>query len=300
MKWPFEPMIPISKEDIPLGDDWGYQLKWDGVRIIAKIHEGVVALYSRSRLNKNTVYPEMVHYLSQAVNTSCILDGEMIVFDEQKQRPVFQKVLQRGRQIRSSPSVSYVLFDILQLQEQDLSSLPYSQRFEHLKSLFPERSPQLFISDLFSNGPTLWEWVCEHQWEGMVSKKLSSPYRTGKKHQDSFKKKTAQYHHVSIIGIRLNKGIVASLVMTLEGQYFGKVSIGLNMLQKQRLVDYAQQHTSQSMPFKTMPRELIGNELIWLDKPFSCSVKGLEVTDAGLLRHPQIIDFTTSTSNMPD
>src|SRR5690554_6316434 len=109
---PLEPMIPIANEEMPVGKDWGYQLKWDGVRIIAKVHEGQVELYSRNKLNKNLVYPEIVLYLAN-LDISCIVDGEMIVFDPQRQRPVFQKVLQRERQIGSSHPISYVLFDLI-------------------------------------------------------------------------------------------------------------------------------------------------------------------------------------------
>lgn len=299
---PLAPMAPITSDILPVGDEWGYQLKWDGVRLLSKISEGKVELYSRKLLPKNDVYPEVVRQLS-SVSGQLLLDGEAVVFDQVKQRPVFQKVLQRERSSvatamqsagRHEP-VIYVLFDLLHEGGADLRALPYQERYARLKSLFPTPSAGLFVTDLFHDGATLWEWVQLHEWEGIISKRMSSPYREGKQHQDWYKKKTAVQCEVDIVGLSLREGQVASLVMSLEGSFFGKVSLGLTVGLKRKLLEYVRAHPYPipAGPFFPLPPDLRGNTLVWTSMPFSCQVTGLEVTSAGLLRHSKIVRLPT-------
>jgi bifunctional non-homologous end joining protein LigD len=228
----------------------------------------------------------------------CLLDGEVVAFDPAENRPVFQKVLQRersGTAGSSDAAISYVLFDLLQEGDEDLRDRPYRERHERLKQLFPgEPSPSLFVTDLFSDGEALWRWVETNGWEGMVSKRLASPYREGKRHQDWFKKKTAVVSDVQIVGVVIREGRVASLVMVRDGQFYGRVSLGLNERSKQIIRQYAVSQLAPDSPFRTMPAELKGEQVLWLAKPFVCRVRGLEVTSAGLLRHPKLeaIDLT--------
>lgn len=294
MRLPQEPMIPVHEETIPVGDDWGYQLKWDGVRILARIDNGAVELYSRNMLRKDTIYPEVVRELAPKPGRF-LLDGEIVYFDLGLNRPSFSKVLQRERS-RSigTPShnqgmICYVLFDLLFEGETDLRERPYQERYDRLKALFPSRTPTLFVTDMFSDGTALWQWVETHQWEGIVSKRLSGTYREGKKHRDWLKKKTALLLEISIVGVNMREGRVASLVMAQDGIFFGKVSLGLNERTKQSIHRYAASHTLELQPFPALPDELKKEHIIWLSRPFSCVVTGLEVTSAGVLRHPKIV-----------
>lgn len=299
---PFDPMSPILREQLPEGTDWGYQLKWDGVRLIAHIDAGRVELYSRKMLSKNSVYPELAASLS-AVGGRCVLDGEAIVFDPVKQRPVFQKVLQRERmrspgtisQAGSRQPVQYVLFDLLQDGAEDLSGLPYQERHQRLLNKFPDKNGLFFVTDLYEDGESLWKWVEEHQWEGVVCKRLTSPYREGKKHGDWYKKKTALQLEVMIVGVTIREGRLASLVMVMDGVYLGKVSLGLNEQMKRQLLDFALADSARQSPFASLPSDLRRDRLIWLQTPFAIVVTGLEITDAGLLRHPKIVTFGPMT-----
>jgi bifunctional non-homologous end joining protein LigD len=293
---PLEPMAPLSDETVPTGHDWGYQLKWDGVRIVASIQSGVVTLYSRQGLIKNDPYPELVQRLRQ-VKGNLIVDGEAVVFDPDKQRPVFQKVLQRERMVKGSQTaltkypVTYVLFDLIEWEGRSFLAESYTQRFSKLQALFPDKTSTLFVTDLYTEWQALWQWVVQHEWEGIVSKRMSSPYKPGKQHKDWFKKKIKQTFTVDIVAVTYREGRLASLVMAREGVFFGKISLGLNMTLRQRLDRYAQGQQEEHAAFSPLPAELKGNLLIWLTKPFRASVQGLEVTTAGLLRHPKIIEL---------
>nr|WP_323805959.1 hypothetical protein [Paenibacillus larvae] len=129
---------------------------------------------------------------------------------------------------------------------------------------------------------------------GVVSKKLSSSYKEGKNHQDWFKKKTALVLEVTIVGITIRGGQAASMVMIYESQYLGRVSLGLNTRQRQILLEYGKQYTASSSPFNTKPADLKKETVLWLSKPFQLAVTGLEITSAGLLRHPKMLEFPFS------
>ncbi len=342
-------MAPISADTLPEGRDWGYQLKWDGVRILAELDgQGSVRLFSRTMLAKNHVYPEIAAILKGLSDElgPCLLDGEVIWWDGR--RPSFQQVLKRERSrsrsagtiagaspgadaaltvpeshaaheqtpafdpangpeaaAGSRPAVSgpsletglhYVLFDLLADESGDLRELPYSERNRRLARKCPRRHPRLFATDLYLDGGSLWSWVEAGRWEGVVAKRLSSPYREAKKHRDWFKKKTALLLDVEIVGLKWRNGIVASLVMAYGGGYLGSVSLGLNDELRGALAaafrpDRTKPPAAGVCPFERLPDDLKREQVQWLPVPFLCRVTGLEITAAGQLRHPKLVTF---------
>ncbi|ASS68754.1 MULTISPECIES: hypothetical protein [unclassified Paenibacillus] len=378
------PMAPITRADLPQGEDWGYQIKWDGVRLLADIGpDGKVLLYSRQGLIKNNIYPEVVVLIEKAALGRCILDGELIAWTGS--RPSFQRVLQRermrgkqggtrltplrnpevpaaamamaggdgGKQLapgglsgdggsllrpqasqeqpvsgsladyaglpqrsRQQPDLgseadsahqaqphaglAYVLFDVLAAGDRDLRGLPYLQRHEVLHRISPGLPDGMLVTELYRDGEALWHWVAEAGWEGVVSKRLNSLYKEGKQHKDWFKKKTALLLDVDIVGLKIRDGMAASLVMSADGLYFGSVSLGLTgemraLLTSQLVPEGAfaggSLQAGAALPFAALPDDLKKERVVWLHNPFPCTVTGLEITEAGQLRHPKIAGF---------
>ncbi|MFD0618900.1 DNA ligase [Paenibacillus sp. GCM10027629] len=297
MTLPIKPMSPIYQDQLPTGSDIGYQLKWDGVRSLAVLSEGNVTLYSKNMLTQNAAFPEIVALLQkQFPSGNLLLDGELVMFDTVLQRPDFKRIQQRVRSKRVVSTESqypdhqpmYVVFDILHENGLDWALEPFRSRHQRLNELLPEKLPQLFVTDLFLNGDLLWNWVEERKWEGVVSKRLTSRYHEGKKHQDWWKRKTSILREVDIYGITIREGRVASMVMVSDGAYFGRVSLGLNGADKEQLMAYAATHSASCAPFSPLPMDLKKEHVLWLSKPLSCEVTGLEITHQGMLRHPKI------------
>lgn len=342
---PAEPMAPLSNSSLPEGSDWTYQLKWDGVRILAALRDGQIQLWSRKLLLKNAVYPEVELLLRARLEAlgSCVLDGEVVYWDGN--RPNFQKVLQRERSRHSvkpdaealhnnrtlgensapgsgtnraeafvrqeasgalvnpagttaAQGLLYVLFDLIWDGDRDLRPLPFSERQLHLKNkLSGSETERFFVTDCFADGNALWSWVQEHGWEGVVSKRLQSPYREGKKHKDWLKKKTKVVLDVDMVGVKLRDGQAASLVMSYGGCYLGSVSLGLDGAMLKVLSDTARQITASGtawpMPFGQLPSDLKKETVVWLPVPVPGRVTGLEITSAGQLRHPKLVSFGT-------
>jgi bifunctional non-homologous end joining protein LigD len=295
---PFIPMSPILSDTIPEGAEWGYQLKWDGYRTIAMVNQGQVELYSKRMLAKQNKYPDLVQALSKKQGTF-LLDGEAVVMDRATQRPSFQKMQQRDKLTNSGlikkaserEPVLYILFDLLQWGDEDLRHLPFRERFKKLQEVTGSWEPPFFVTELFEDGETLWNWVSENGWEGVISKRLSSPYRMGKEHRDWYKIKTAVRLEVNIVGILMKEGRVSSLVMrTKEGYYFGRISSGLNAKIKAELFSLPADKSMMEY-FSALPEGLKGTNIRWLNEPLVSEVTGTEVTEDGVLRHPKLLSL---------
>ena len=297
---PSPPMSPLLVDRIPEGADWLHQLKWDGVRIIAQCHRGQVRLFSKRLLEKTTIFGEVTVTLERCASLagqSVLLDGEVVVFDPTLNRPSFPLVLQRERTRSQNPlhaglHATYVVFDVLGIREQNVRSLPYEERHHMLTELIPEKSAHCFVADTFSDGASLWEWVQQHEWEGVVSKRKASPYVSGKQHRDWYKHKKDVQLDGWAVGFLLNGKRPASVVLTNEQQqYIGKASIGLDETHRQLLLAWAVQYEASRPAVGSIPTSLRREPIVWFQQPIPIRVSALEYTPAGQLRHPRIQIF---------
>jgi bifunctional non-homologous end joining protein LigD len=304
---PFVPMSPIRVDEVPLGEEWRYQLKWDGYRVIASVDQGRVKLFSKNMLPANGMFPEFVEALSR-IGGNLVLDGEAVILDPATLRPSFQKLQQRdkrfrraaggregsggtsvgGSQVTDPGQVQYVIFDLLQLNGVNLRPQPLAERDRTLRELANGWRSPLALTDLFEDGGALWSWVIAHGWEGVVSKRLDSPYREGKQHRDWYKTKIVREWDVEIVGLLIREGRVSSLVMRRDGEYFGRNSARLNERIRAELAKLPA-GKSWADYFRTPPEDIGREQFRWLQEPFKATVTGSEVTEAGTLRHPKIV-----------
>ena len=128
---PFSPMSPILTDKIPLGPEWGHQLKWDGYRIIAWVNYGDVELYTKNMLPMNHTFSYLVQALAKLMGTY-ILDGEVVILDSETNRPNFQKLQKRGNK---KDEVQYIIFDLLRVGDEDLREFSFYERNQRLQQL---------------------------------------------------------------------------------------------------------------------------------------------------------------------
>jgi len=171
-----------------------YELKLDGVRIVADRDGESVAL--RYRNGRAAVgYPDVARAVRALAPNRVVLDGEIIAFDE-RGRPSFQRIAPRiharrpadvERAVGEVPVV-YLVFDILQLGEHNLVSLPLRDRKALLLKLVRGRGLLRALDHLHGDGGPLWELCKERGLEGVVAKLASSPYRPGPRRSDDWVK----------------------------------------------------------------------------------------------------------------
>src|SRR5688572_15517938 len=121
-----EPMAALNTAKLPEGEQWLYEVKWDGYRALALKKGGAVRLFSRKGNDLTRDYPEVVEAVKSIKAKAAVLDGEIVALDEQG-RPSFQ-MLQHRTTLGKNRRVVYYAFDLLNLNGRDLRSLQLEER----------------------------------------------------------------------------------------------------------------------------------------------------------------------------
>jgi bifunctional non-homologous end joining protein LigD len=293
-----EPMLarsgPLPAED----GRWAYEIKWDGVRVIAFVEGGRVRLQARSGRDVTERYPEL-RGMGRAVGSSeVVLDGEVVSLGEDG-RPSFQRLQSRMhlaseravRRLAEREPVTYVIFDLLFLDGHSLMGHPYLERREALMSLRLDgpawRAPAHHVGD----GAALLEASRAQGLEGIIAKRTDCPYTPGRRSPAWVKVKNVRSTDVVVGGWLPGEGnrsgrIGALLVGYREDgslRYAGRVGTGFDQAELDRLQRLLEPLERSSSPFdgRQPPREarFVEPELV-------AAVDYGEWTQTRTLRHP--------------
>lgn len=179
------PMLATSGE-LPRGSGWAYELKWDGVRALGQI-KGRVRLFARSGVEVTLAYPELAALAGVAGDV--IIDGEVVVMGPDG-RPSFTALAERmhvrdpgkAAQLAVTLPITYMIFDLLELAGEDLRARPYRERRERLEDLdglVRDDGGRWLVPPRFADGPGTLQVARDLGLEGIVAKRLDSPYRSG-------------------------------------------------------------------------------------------------------------------------
>jgi bifunctional non-homologous end joining protein LigD len=182
-------MLARDGKALPEGKAWAYEIKWDGIRALIERGERLRIL-SRSGAEVTDRYPELAG-LEPALARAATVDGEIVALDE-RGKPSFQ-LLQRRIGVSSPPvvrrrstetPVTFIAFDLLAIDGEPVTSLPYERRRELLGELALDgphwQTPRHHLGD----GGALLEAAARQGLEGVVAKRLASPYRQGRRSAD--------------------------------------------------------------------------------------------------------------------
>ena len=235
-----KPQLARLAERPPEGEGWLHELKWDGYRLLAAIHGGKVTLWSRNALDWSERAPEVRDALAALGLHDALFDGELIA--GQGRREDFnrlQQVLSGERQGR----LRLVLFDLLQVDGVDLSSVPLLDRKRLLERMLRGAPPALaYSSHGIGDARQAFQAALEAGFEGIVSKRADAAHHAGR--GDDWRKTKAQASaEYAVIGYTPPKGsrrgIGALLLATPDAQhgwrYAGRVGSGFDDAQLQSL-----------------------------------------------------------------
>ena len=182
------PML-LSETKLPVLGRPGYifEVKWDGFRIIAGVAQGKAHLRSRGGADYSKAFPEVVAGLIQLGEGPHILDGEVVVLDDQG-RADFDTLQDRARRRRfreGDPPVVFMVFDALAINGRALITEPVEHRKEALKTLLENAPSALQYVRHFDaeHGPSLYKQSVQLEMEGLVAKRLGSVYKPGERSQ---------------------------------------------------------------------------------------------------------------------
>jgi bifunctional non-homologous end joining protein LigD len=279
-------MEPVLAKEVPLGPGYVYQVKWDGVRMLAFIDQGEVILQNKRGRLKTKTFPEL-YCLGNISKGLAILDGEIVALRNGK--PDFSQILRRNfleQPGPGAPPISYVIFDILCIEGRDLRREPLSLRQEVLESIKFPPGPVSVIEN-FTQGEKLYTITGANGWEGIVAKEISSPYHGGKSSKWQ-KIKHLQREKFWIVGYTSNQGNLASLLLAQdfgEGLKFcGGAASGLSQKNKRDL----QTLLHPLLIAKGIPVPVAYKQSNWVRPLLQVEVEFMEWTETFTLRAPVV------------
>jgi bifunctional non-homologous end joining protein LigD len=240
------PMLATATDHVPPGPDWVHEVKWDGVRVLVDVTAGVVRMTSR---NDNPVTPAWPDLSTPPLgDRDLLLDGEVIALNDRglpdfrvlQHRMHVRKVSEAARLAERIPA-TLMVFDLLRLDGDDLTTRPLVERRELLEGLGLERSAWQ-VPASYDDGAMLWEATGQQGLEGIVSKRRTSRYRFDTRSKDWLKR--AHRHRGTFVvgGWRPQVGTSDRLAAVLVGQptaegllYRGRVGSGLTGATARRL-----------------------------------------------------------------
>ena len=170
-----EPCLPSPAKAPPSGPGWIHEIKHDGFRILARRDSAGVRLITRSGNDFSSRFPFIAMAVAKLPVRSCLIDGEAIVCDESG-LAVFDLIRGHG----SKASAVLCAFDLLELDGKDLRREPIEKRKALLAKLLKDRQVSIVLNEHFDeDGPAVYRAACQLGCEGIVSKRLGSPYRSG-------------------------------------------------------------------------------------------------------------------------
>jgi len=177
-----EPMLATLASQPFSHPDWLFELKWDGMRALARIDEGRLEIWSRRRRAVEDQFPELAVLPERLSARQAILDGEIVVLDPDG-RPNFERMQTRMHGARPSPAlvdsnpVIYYLFDILYCDGYDLRAAPLIERKQFLRRILDSQPPLRYCDHVREQGRELFELAAAKSLEGIVAKRAGSSYQ---------------------------------------------------------------------------------------------------------------------------
>ena len=230
-------MLATPTRRVPTGPEWAHEVKWDGMRILADIHDGQVRLTSRTERDVTVAFPELAGLANEFEDM--LLDGEAVVLRDGI--PSFAALAERfhvtsptkAAALAARAPVTLMVFDLLRLYGVDLTGRSWTDRRATLERL-ELQNPHWTVPPTFTDGQALWEATREQGLEGIVSKRRSGRYAAGARTEDWVKLPHRTSQSVVIGGWRPETDQVDRLGAVLVGvpgvgglRYLGRVGSGI-------------------------------------------------------------------------
>jgi len=289
---------------VPRSDGrWAYEVKWDGIRALARIEKGAVTLRARTGNDITIRYPELADLATEADGLDSqgtwVIDGEVVMLDESG-RPSFQALQHRMhltdtlqiQRMAAERSVVFMVFDVLRVPDGPVIALSYDERRELLDDLGlpPQRAP---VPAAELGDPTPLIEFCQRQGlEGIVAKRRDSIYVPGRRSTAWVKHKFIRRQEMLVVGWTEGTGgrakSMGALLLgywSLEGelQFAGKVGTGFSDAELTALMGELR---SREVKTPTVDAPRMRTPTHWVEPTLVVEVGFSEWSPSGHLRHP--------------
>jgi bifunctional non-homologous end joining protein LigD len=290
---------------LPTGEGWAYEIKWDGMRALVEAG-GAFSVTSANGRDVTATYPDLEPG-ALAFPMPALVDGEIVALDSSG-RPSFGTLQQRmhvasraeaARRADIVP-VRFMVFDLLRLDDRDVTGLTYLERRRLLDGVFEawgdDRDPRWRTSAVFDDGPALLHAVTDQRLEGVVAKRTDSAYEPGRRSRCWVKVKVRCQQELVVGGWLPGEGGRAGRIGALLVGYHepaggplrfaGRVGTGFTDAELARLATTFAALEVEEPAFDPAPSRAEAPAATWLAPDLVCEVAFTEWTGDGRLRHP--------------
>ncbi|MET3595081.1 ATP-dependent DNA ligase [Mesorhizobium shonense] len=274
------PMEPELVEQPPKGEGWSHEVKFDGYRTQVVKDAGGIRFFTKSGIDWTAKYQPLAKEAASIGGESFILDCEVIVTNE---AGISDFHALRSAITRRPQDLYLVVFDLMHLNGHDLRDMALSDRREILQALIPAGGHIQFSESLPGTGDAFYYLACEAGWEGIVSKRLDSVYRSGS--TMNWRKIKCHIEKVmDVIGVKREKGKPAMVLLAKNGRYMGAAFVTFKADKRQRFWERVQAKAGAPPP-----QGLVKEKAEWLKPGLVGRVKCLKGEEK--LRHASMMDF---------
>jgi bifunctional non-homologous end joining protein LigD len=284
-----KPQLATLSDTVPDGDDWVHETKFDGYRCIAAVAGDQVRCYSRAGHDWTDRFGPIAKALPDLDCDSALLDGEVVVPEAAagSQFSALQAALSEGGPL------AYYVFDLLELDGEDLKSRPLIERKATLRKLLaslPDGAPVYYSEHVRGSGQDVLDAMCRNGGEGIISRKAASVYR-GRRTMSWLKIKCTKRQEFVIGGFtpsdKRGRPFASLLIGTFENgelHYRGRVGSGFSEANLDELEQRMQSLRQKTSPFVAVPKPVSRNAR-WLRPDMVAEIDFTELTDGGHVRH---------------
>lgn len=283
------PQLCTSVERPPGAEGWCHEIKFDGYRMQLRVEDGKATLKTRKGLDWTRKFQAVAD--EAAALPDCIIDTEVVALDAGG-APDFA-ALQAALSDENTDNLICFAFDLMFAEGEDLRSLPLGERKQRLQEMLEtargrrKASVIRYVEHFESGGDAILQSACKMSLEGIVSKKLDAPYRSGRS-ENWTKAKCRAGHEVVIGGWKSNAGKFRSLLVGVHRDdhlaYVGIVGTGFGQDMVKRIMPALKANASNENPFggKTAPKKT--SEVHWLQPELVAEIEFAGFTGAGMVR----------------
>ena len=287
-----EPMLATLAEDVPQGDDWLFEVKFDGYRAQLAAAGEEVRIFTRNGLDWTERFAALAEAAKKFKLDGCLIDGEIVALDENgvSDFGALQNALDAGR----SRQLKLFAFDLLIDGGEDIRRLPLDERKARLKQRLRFSKGPVFYADDFEDGRRGLEELSKAGFEGVVAKRRSAPYRAGRG-KSWLKIKTGHRQEFVIVGASPSDKDrpFASLLLGLNDgktlRYAGRVGSGFGEAEFERLTRAFATRWRETPPVAEPPDGPIGRKARWLKPDLVAEVEFAGFTRDGQVRHGRFV-----------
>ena len=273
-------MKAVLTAERPAGPEWVFERKLDGIRCLAVKDGARTRLYSRNELSLNDRYPSIAEALDRDPASGFVLDGEAVAFVGGHDR------FGGGE----GAQLFYYVFDVLFADGRDVRALPLEDRREVLEGVLRWTDPLRMTEQATGDGAALLAEACREGWEGLIAKRVGTPYVSSRS-RDWLKLKCTRAQEFVVGGFTAPRGSRTDLGALLVGhyedgrlRYAGKVGTGFTRATLQELSERLAPLVRETSPFE--PEKGIPRAATWVEPELVVQVAFMEWTSDGRLRHP--------------